>query len=95
MLGSAVCSQTAAQNLTYAANFIEGHNFRAFEVYLVSTTIYLLLAICGQPAHDLQHFVDELWVQRRDKLLHGERAGNCNTLLLTAQELAQLPSAVR
>lgn len=45
MLGSAVCSQIAAQDLTYAANFIQGRNFRAFEVYLVSTTIYLLLAI--------------------------------------------------
>jgi polar amino acid transport system permease protein len=37
MLGSAVCSQIAAQDLTYAANFIQGRNFRAFEVYLVST----------------------------------------------------------
>lgn len=45
MLGSAVCSQIAAQDLTYAANFIQGRNFRAFEVYLVSTTIYLLLAL--------------------------------------------------
>jgi polar amino acid transport system permease protein len=45
MLGSAVCSQIAAQDLTYAANFIQGRNFRAFEVYLVSTAIYLLLAI--------------------------------------------------
>ena len=45
MLGSAVCSQIAAQDLTYAANFIQGRNFRAFEVYLVSTVIYLLLAL--------------------------------------------------
>ncbi|MFJ5383037.1 amino acid ABC transporter permease [Cupriavidus sp. CER94] len=45
MLGSAVCSQIAAQDLTYAANFIQGRNFRAFEVYLVSTGIYLLLVI--------------------------------------------------
>ena len=45
MLGSAVCSQIAAQDLTYAANFIQGRNFRAFEVYLVSTAIYLLLAV--------------------------------------------------
>jgi len=45
MLGSAVCSQIAAQDLTYAANFIQGRNFRAFEVYLVSTSIYLLLAL--------------------------------------------------
>lgn len=45
MLGSAVCAQIAAQDLTYAANFIQGRNFRAFEVYLVSTSIYLLLAL--------------------------------------------------
>ncbi|AGW92911.1 amino acid ABC transporter permease [Cupriavidus sp. DF5525] len=45
MLGSAVCSQIAAQDLTYAANFIQGRNFRAFEVYLVSTGVYLLLAL--------------------------------------------------
>ncbi|MGO4308156.1 amino acid ABC transporter permease [Cupriavidus sp. RAF12] len=45
MLGSAVCSQIAAQDLTYAANFIQGRNFRAFEVYLVSTLIYLALAL--------------------------------------------------
>ncbi|QET04912.1 MULTISPECIES: amino acid ABC transporter permease [Cupriavidus] len=45
MLGSAVCSQIAAQDLTYAANFIQGRNFRAFEVYLVSTLIYLGLAL--------------------------------------------------
>ncbi|QBY55806.1 amino acid ABC transporter permease [Cupriavidus oxalaticus] len=45
MLGSAVCSQIAAQDLTYAANFIQGRNFRAFEVYLVSAAIYLLLAL--------------------------------------------------
>ncbi|WP_423199938.1 MULTISPECIES: amino acid ABC transporter permease [unclassified Cupriavidus] len=45
MLGSAVCSQIAAQDLTYAANFIQGRNFRAFEVYLVSTIVYLLLAL--------------------------------------------------
>ena len=45
MLGSAVCSQIAAQDLTYAANFIQGRNFRAFEVYLVCTGVYLLLAL--------------------------------------------------
>jgi polar amino acid transport system permease protein len=45
MLGSAVVSQISAQDLTYAANFIQSRNFRAFEVYLVSALIYLLLAI--------------------------------------------------
>jgi len=45
MLGSAVVSQISAQDLTYAANFIQSRNFRAFEIYLVSTLLYLLLAI--------------------------------------------------
>ena len=45
MLGSAVVSQISAQDLTYAANFIQSRNFRAFEVYLVTALIYLLLAI--------------------------------------------------
>ncbi len=45
MLGSAVVSQISAQDLTYAANFIQSRNFRAFEVYLLAALIYLLLAI--------------------------------------------------
>lgn len=45
MLGSAVCSQVAAQELTYAANLIQSRTFRAFEIYAFSTILYLLLAI--------------------------------------------------
>jgi polar amino acid transport system permease protein len=45
MLGSAVVSQISAQDLTYAANFVQSRNFRAFEVYLVVAVTYLLLAI--------------------------------------------------
>ena len=45
MLGSAVVSQISAEDLTYAANFIQSRNFRAFEVYVVVAVIYLLLAI--------------------------------------------------
>jgi polar amino acid transport system permease protein len=45
MLGSAVVSQISAQDLTYAANFVQSRNFRAFEVYLVVAVAYLLLAI--------------------------------------------------
>ncbi|MFY4257102.1 amino acid ABC transporter permease [Achromobacter xylosoxidans] len=45
MLGSAVCSQIAAEDLTFAANFIQSRNFRAFEVYFVTTGIYLALAV--------------------------------------------------
>jgi polar amino acid transport system permease protein len=45
MLGSAVCSQIAVEELTFAANFIQSRTFRAFETYFVVTGIYLLLAV--------------------------------------------------
>jgi polar amino acid transport system permease protein len=45
MLGSAVVSQIAVEDLSYAADFVQGRNFRAFESYLVSTFIYLGLAV--------------------------------------------------
>ncbi len=45
MLGSAVVSQIAAEDLSYAADFIQSRNFRAFETYIVATLIYLALAI--------------------------------------------------
>lgn len=45
MLGSAVCSQVAAQELTYVANLIQSRTFRAFEIYAFSTLVYLVLAI--------------------------------------------------
>ncbi|MFD2238312.1 amino acid ABC transporter permease [Aureimonas populi] len=45
MLGSAVVSQIGAEDLTYAASYIQSRNFRAFETYIASTLIYLALAI--------------------------------------------------
>jgi polar amino acid transport system permease protein len=45
MLGSAVCSQIAAEDLSFAANFIQSRTFRAFEVYILTSLIYLLLAL--------------------------------------------------
>ncbi|WP_158904393.1 amino acid ABC transporter permease [Burkholderia sp. L27(2015)] len=45
MLGSAACSQIAVEDLTFAANFIQSRNFRAFEAYFIATGIYLVLAI--------------------------------------------------
>lgn len=45
MLGSAVVSQIAAQDLSFAANFIQSRTFRAFEAYIVATLLYLALAI--------------------------------------------------
>ena len=45
MLGSAVCSQIATEELSFAANFIQSRNFRAFETYLLTTVLYLIMAI--------------------------------------------------
>lgn len=45
MFGSAVCSQIAVEELTYAANFIQSRNFRAFEMYFIATAIYFVLAV--------------------------------------------------
>ena len=40
-----VVSQIAAEDVTFAANFIQSRTFRAFEAYFVSTAIYLVLSI--------------------------------------------------
>lgn len=45
MLGSAVCGQISTQELSYAANLIQGRNFRAFESFIVATLLYLGLSI--------------------------------------------------
>jgi polar amino acid transport system permease protein len=45
MLGSAVCGQIAAHELSYFANLIQSRNFRAFEAYIIATLLYLALAI--------------------------------------------------
>lgn len=45
MLGSAVVSQIAVEDLSFAANFIQSRTFRAFEAYSLSTAIYIGLAI--------------------------------------------------
>lgn len=45
MLGSSVVSQVSYEELTFAANLIQSRTFLSFEVYLVTTLIYLLLSI--------------------------------------------------
>lgn len=45
MLGSAVCGQIAAQELSYEANLIQSRNFRAFESFIVATALYLGLSV--------------------------------------------------
>ncbi|MFT3735381.1 MAG: amino acid ABC transporter permease [Rhodocyclaceae bacterium] len=44
MLGSSVCSQISAEELTFAANFIQSRNFRAFETYITVAIMYFLLS---------------------------------------------------
>lgn len=45
MLGSAVISQISCEDLTYAASYVQSVTFRSFESYIVSTVLYLLLAL--------------------------------------------------
>lgn len=45
MLGSAVCGQVSAQDVSYAASLISSRTFRSFESYVVVGVIYLLSAI--------------------------------------------------
>ncbi|MBP0940144.1 amino acid ABC transporter permease [Pseudomonas alliivorans] len=45
MLGSAVCSQIATEELSFFANFVQSRNFRSFETYIVTTLIYLGMAL--------------------------------------------------
>lgn len=45
MLGSAVCGQIAAQELSYYANLIQSRNFRAFEAFIIATLLYLSMSI--------------------------------------------------
>ena len=58
MLGSAVVSQIAAEDVTFAANFIQSRTFRAFEAYMLSTCIYLGFAILlRQVLNQLGNFI--------------------------------------
>ena len=45
MLGSAVCGQIAAAELSYSANLIQSRNFRSFEANFVAGATYLALAV--------------------------------------------------
>ena len=45
MLGSAVCGQIAAQELSYFTNLIMSRNFRSFEANLVAAALYLAMAV--------------------------------------------------
>lgn len=62
MLGSSVCSQISTEELTFAANFIQSRNFRAFETYLITTVIYFVLALL---IRQLLVFIEKKVISRR------------------------------
>ena len=64
MLGSSVCSQIAAEELTFAANFIQSRNFRAFETYFIVSAMYFVLAL----------LVRQIMIRGGRRLLGGRRA---------------------
>jgi His/Glu/Gln/Arg/opine family amino acid ABC transporter permease subunit len=45
MLGSAVCSQISAEELTFVADMIRSRNFRDFETCFLTTILYFLMAL--------------------------------------------------
>lgn len=45
MLGSAIISAIGADELTSAANYVQSQTFRSFEVYLVTTGLYIALTV--------------------------------------------------
>jgi len=62
MLGSSICSQISVEELSFAANFIQSRNFRAFEAYLVTTLIYLIMAIL---LRQILHYIGRRFVFHR------------------------------
>jgi polar amino acid transport system permease protein len=48
LLESAVVSQIAVRDLTYAGDVIQSRTFRPFETYLIITAIYLVLAVAAR-----------------------------------------------
>jgi polar amino acid transport system permease protein len=48
LLESAVVSQIAVRDLTYAGDVIQSRTFRPFETYLIITAIYLILAVAAR-----------------------------------------------
>lgn len=45
MFSTAVVSQISVTDITFAANFIQSRNFRAFETYFAAALLYLVLAL--------------------------------------------------
>ena len=50
MLGSSVCGQIAAQELSYQTNLIQSRTFRAFETIIAAMLMYLALSVAVRQA---------------------------------------------
>ena len=50
MLGSSVVSQVSYEELTFMANLIQSRTFLSFEVYFVTTLLYLALSLLMRQA---------------------------------------------
>lgn len=50
MLGSSVVSVISVEDLSFAANFIQSRNFKAFETYSFMTAVYLVLSFVFRAA---------------------------------------------
>ncbi|RYF65971.1 MAG: amino acid ABC transporter permease, partial [Comamonadaceae bacterium] len=64
MLGSAVVSTVSVEELSGVAHLIETENFRPFEVYLVATAIYLVIAFTLKAGFAL---IDRFYFQVRGR----------------------------
>ncbi|HXP96482.1 MAG TPA: amino acid ABC transporter permease [Telmatospirillum sp.] len=64
LLGSSIVSAIAAREMTAAANDIQSRTFRSFEVYLVVTALYFVIATLFSVALET---VDRLVFRRQDR----------------------------
>ncbi len=65
LLGSSIVSAIAAREMTAAANDIQSRTFRSFEVYLVVTAFYFVIATAFSTVLEA---VDRLVFRRQDRL---------------------------
>ncbi len=91
MLGSAVCSQIATEELSFAANFIQSRNFRAFETYLLTTLVYLCMALM---IRQLLNWIGRRFVMRNQPMSGFFLLGNMVRNLLTGLQWTLLLSLV-
>ncbi len=57
MLATSIVSLIAAQDLFHMAAFLESRTFRSFEIYLVVTGLYLVMALCFRAVFTAVYYV--------------------------------------